>query len=293
MGKIFNIQRFCVDDGPGIRTVVFLSGCPLKCQWCHNPESWNVNGSLFYYPEKCVSCGQCAAICSCHTFEDGVHKIDRSKCTLCGKCAEIGCGALKLSVKDYTAQEAMDVVLKDKRFYDGSGGGVTFSGGEPLLQYDFLVDMMKIAKENGLHVCLETCGFYDTEKLLALTEYVDIFLYDYKMTDEQKHLEYTGVSNKLILKNLEALNDAGAKIVLRCVLIPTVNDNDEHFEAIGRIADKYDGITAVNIEPYHELGNSKRAGIGKDATFEDIEIPNKEVVKSYLDRIHTKKPCTN
>lgn len=289
MGKVMNIQRFCVDDGPGIRTTVFLSGCPLKCLWCHNPESWKVSGKLFYYPEKCVSCGKCTLICDCHSITGGQHQLHREKCVSCGKCTATGCRALEMSVKEYTVSEVMEQIIKDKRYFDSSGGGVTFSGGEPMVQYEFLKELLILAKKRGLHVCLETCGYAPAERYIEISKYVDLFLYDYKMTSEEDHKYYTGVSNQLILKNLEALNQGGAKIVLRCVIIPGVNDNEEHFQTIARIADDYDGIIEVDVEPYHDLGNSKRRRLGEAEVLTDVTPVDKQEKENYLKRIKTKK----
>lgn len=289
MGKVMNIQRFCVDDGPGIRTTVFLSGCPLKCLWCHNPESWKINGKLFYYPEKCVSCGKCTLICDCHSIVDGKHQLERSKCISCGKCVATGCNAFEMSAKDYSVQEVMDIVLKDQRYYENSKGGVTFSGGEPMVQFEFLKELMKQSKKNGLHVCLETCGYAPTEKYLEISKYVDLFLYDYKMTDEKTHIQYTGVSNQLILENLKVLNDTGAQIVLRCIIVPGVNDNEEHFDAIGHLADQYDGIIEVDVEPYHDMGNSKRERLGEKTVLTGIVPVDKQEKERYIREIKTKK----
>lgn len=288
MGKIINIQRFCVDDGPGIRTTVFLSGCGMRCLWCHNPESWKLSGEMFYYPEKCVACGRCTAICHCHSIRGGIHVYDRASCISCGKCQSIGCGALELSVKEYNAEEVIEQVLKDQKYYKESGGGVTFSGGEPMVQFEFLGELLKLAKASGLHVCLETSGYAETEKYLIIKEYVDIFLFDYKLTNEEMHRKYTGVSNKLILKNLDELANMETQIRLRCIIIPTINDTNEHFEAIGKIADKYDNIIAVDLETYHNLGNSKLLHLGKEK-IQDIPIPSEEEKRNYLRKIKTKK----
>lgn len=291
MGMVMNIQRFCVDDGPGIRTTVFLSGCPLTCLWCHNPESWKVNGKLLYYQEKCISCGKCTAICACHKIVDGKHILDREKCISCGKCTATKCQTLEMSVRKYTANEVIDIVKKDKRYFDSSGGGVTFSGGEPMVQFDFLKKLLKISKENGLHVCLETSGYAATERYLEIMKYVDIFLYDYKMTDNIAHARYTGVTNDLILKNLEILSNVGANIVLRCIIVPGINDNAEHFKTIGQIADKYDGITSINIEFYHDLGNSKRKHLGEEEVLKEIKIADKQQKECYIKAIKTGKKC--
>ncbi len=292
MGKIFNIQRFCVDDGPGIRTTVFFSGCPLKCLWCHNPESWNINGNIFYYPSRCVSCGRCTKLCQCHTISDGKHVFDRTKCVTCGKCTKTDCGALEYTVKEYSAQEVIKEVQKDIKFFESSGGGLTVSGGEPMMQFYFLYELLSMAKESNIHTCIETSGFADTNKFEKISSLVDIFLYDYKMTDSVLHKKYTGVSNELIIKNLERLNELGAKIVLRCVIIPGINDDREHLEAIGKIADKMDSIYEVCIEPYHSMGNSKRANMDKAATLEEIQPPQKEDIERIIKIINTKKKCT-
>ena len=216
MGRIFNIQRFSVNDGPGIRTTVFLKGCPLNCVWCHNPESKSEKTELFYNYEKCTSCRKCAAVCKngCHLFEGEKHIFDRKKCTVCGKCAD-QCltGALETVGYDRTADEVIAEVLKDKDFYDNSGGGMTLSGGEPLLQFDFTYELLKKAKENKLHTCIETCGFTEFYRLQKIAPLVDIFLYDYKETDAYRHKEFTGASNETIIKNLKLLDGIGAQII--------------------------------------------------------------------------------
>lgn len=291
MGMVMNIQRFCLDDGPGIRTTVFLSGCAMKCMWCHNPESWELKGKLLYYPEKCIACGRCAAICRCHIKKNGIHLWNSNECIACGRCSELSCGALQMSACEYSSKEVLDIVMRDQRYYSSSGGGVTFSGGEPMLQFDFLKEMLKSAKEKQLHVCLETSGFAPTEHYMEIMEYVDLFLYDYKMTDNELHKKYTGVSNKLILSNLEMLNRGGAKIILRCIIIPTINDNDEHFKAIGKLADMYEGIQSVHIEPYHDMGNSKRVHLGEPLVLQELKIADKKTKEEYLKKIITKKTC--
>ena len=289
MGKITNIQRFCVDDGPGIRTTVFLSGCPLRCLWCHNPETERIAGAILFDKARCLSCGACAAICEHHTIEDGVHIFHGDGCIGCGRCLSIGCGALSSSAKEATVEEIIETVKLDEAFYSASGGGVTFSGGEPTQQYEFLLALVKGAKEAGLHVCLETSGYTSRERILALAKYVDLFLYDCKLTDEEGHLRYTGVPLKPILQNLEALDEAGAKILLRCPIIPTVNDDEAHFRRIGELADRYDAIREVHILPYHELGEAKRERMGKSPSPLKIIPVSDEVKRSYLQKIKTKK----
>lgn len=222
-------------------------------------------------------------------MENGVHKFIPKDCIVCGRCVDIGCGALEKSVTEYTAKQILDAVKKDRKFYDISGGGVTFSGGEPTMQFDFLLETIKMVKNEGIHTCIETSGYTKTSNLEELVPYTDLFLYDYKLTGSDKHKKYTGVSNELIIKNLLKLNELKASVELRCIIIPGINDTDEHFKRISEIADELDSIKSVCIEPYHTLGNSKRERMGTAKTLETTVVPAKETVEEYLSKIHTKK----
>ncbi|MBQ7386743.1 MAG: glycyl-radical enzyme activating protein [Clostridia bacterium] len=245
-GTVFNIQKFCVNDGPGIRTTVFLKGCPLGCIWCHNPESQRTEKEIVFYKHKCTGCGRCAGL----TTDDTEFLCYNSAKEICGK---------KMSVDDVLRE-----VLKDKIFYKNSGGGMTLSGGEPLYQFDFALALLKAAKEEGIHTAIETCGAVSLEKILAAAEYTDLFLYDFKESDSARHKEFTGVTNELILKNLAALSDAGKSIILRCPIIPGCNDRDEHFKAIADTANALDGVLHIEIEPYHPLGEGKYEAVGRE-----------------------------
>lgn len=287
-GTIFNIQKFCVNDGPGIRTTVFFKGCPLNCIWCHNPESKKAVPEVFYNASKCVKCGKCAMKCekNCHIFENDTHKYARPECIICGNCCDV-CPTEALEVAGYTitADEALKDVMKDKVFYDNSGGGMTLSGGEPMMQFEFALELMKKAKENGIHTCMETCGFADSDKYRKIAKYTDIFLFDYKITDPQDHKKYTGVSNEKILANLFMLDEMGKNTVLRCPVIPTVNDNEEHLLAIAQTANKLRNILEVNIEPYHPLGSGKSEMLGKDYPLADLTFPEEETVQNWIDTV--------
>lgn len=265
-GTIFNIQKFCTNDGPGIRTTVFFKGCPLHCAWCHNPESHSVSCEMLFDAEKCTGCGKCVTVCknNAHTFENGLHIYNRNKCDKCGNCADT-CyqNALEEAGKSVSPDEVLDDVLKDKVFYDNSGGGITLSGGEPLLQFDFAYELLKKAKEKGLNTCIETCGFVDCEKILKAAKYIDTFLFDWKITDDELHKKYTGVSNSMIKYNLYAIDNAGSKIILRCPIIPDVNDNSGHFSGIADLANSLNNTLGIEIEPYHPLGNSKYGKLDK------------------------------
>ncbi len=291
-GDIFNIQRFSINDGQGIRTAVFFKGCPLRCQWCHNPESQKITPELLYSGDKCVSCRKCELVCEngVHIFGEK-HILVRENCVFCKKCVSVcPVSALDIAGKTISSDEVIKTVLRDKIFFDESGGGITLSGGEPFLQFDFMLEILKKAKENSLDTAVETCGFTETEKMLEAAEYIDTFLFDYKLTDPVLHKKYTGADNKKILENLKALNERGSRIILRCPVIPGVNDTDEHFRGIAETAEAAENITAVEIAPYHELGLSKLSRMGKKNE-NPFTVPEKATVQGYIEEIkkHTGK----
>lgn len=277
-GTVFNIQRFSIHDGPGIRTTVFMKGCPLHCAWCHNPESHAREPELAFYPAKCTLCGACVAACpqSCHAIGDA-HTLDRSRCVGCGLCAK-ACpfDALNVFGSTKTPEEVLTEVLKDKQFYINSGGGMTLSGGEPFSQPRFAIELLRLAKLEGLHNCVETCGFAPIETLEEAARHVDIFLYDIKETSPELHKKYTGVTNELILANLRRLDGIGVQTILRCPMIPGLNDRREHLLAVASLASELKNVLQVEIEPYHPLGLSKAEAIGKAAGHADSTTPPKE-----------------
>lgn len=287
-GTVFNIQRFSINDGPGIRTTVFLKGCPLSCIWCHNPESKLTKREVLFNKSKCITCGACGVVCDnrAHVFEDGEHSLKRDLCIACGRCADVcPMKGLEAVGEENTVEEVLITVMKDKIFYDTSGGGLTVSGGEPMLQFDFTYDLLKSAKEKGLHTCMETCGFAEEERYIQIAKHVDIFLFDYKETDPMRHKEYTGVSNERILKNLRAIDEIGAKMILRCPIIPTLNDRTEHFEGIARVANSLKNVIEINVEPYHPLGMGKSEMLGKDYPLKDITYPTESAIEEWMNTI--------
>ncbi len=294
MGNVFNIQRFCIHDGPGIRTVVFLKGCALHCVWCHNPESQKFEREVLCRTVKCVHCGRCAAVCEegCHTFEDGKHKFNFEKCTLCEKCVS-ACpkNALEIVGKEYTVEEVVNEVEKDRIFYETSGGGVTISGGEPFGQPRFLLDILAACKEKGVHTAVETSGATGKENIIASAEVCDLYLFDYKLTDPLLHKKYIGVDNRQILENLALLDEMGKRIILRCPIIPDINDTPEHFAGILQVANAYTHIEAVEIEPYHKLGEGKNEGMGKENYFTS-DTPDEEKLQALIREIRPRCRCS-
>lgn len=285
---VFNIQKFSVNDGPGIRTTVFLKGCMLDCVWCHNPESKSPKPQLFLNSRLCVGCGACLAACEkqLHRFEEnGSHVIDRTRCGACGACVDACVGALEMSGNPMTVDEILAEVRKDKAFYDNSGGGMTVSGGEPLFHPAFTLALLKAAKEEGLHTCIETSGFAAWKDVEALIPYVDLFLWDVKETDAALHKQFTGVANARILENLHRLDAAGAKMVLRCPIIPGYNARPEHLAGIAALANSLTNLQRIDVEPYHPLGSSKSAAIGESYALDGLGFPAEDVVKGWMETI--------
>ena len=286
-GTVFNIQRFCVNDGPGIRTTVFLKGCPLSCAWCHNPESNSARPELFYDADQCVSCGRCVSLCpqKAHLMENGRHQLRRESCVRCMACAETHCPALAAAGETRRAEDVMAEVLRDRPFYQASGGGMTLSGGEPFFQEAFVLDLLRLAREAQVHTCVETCGFAPLSLLEQAARWVDLFLYDIKLTDPALHRQWTGVSNDRILENLRALDKMGAKTVLRCPVIPGVNDTPAHFQGVAKIANSLMHLQEIHLEPYHPLGVSKARRLGRESLLEGISFPSEAAVQDWIRQI--------
>lgn len=289
---IFNIQHFSLNDGAGIRTVIFFKGCPLDCKWCHNPESKKKERELSFLKNKCVLCGKCEKICknSVHKIKQGVHYIDRNSCMKCGKCVK-DClnSALCILGRKYTIDEIMKELSTDDIFF-GEEGGVTFSGGEPFFQMDALYELLKECKKKGYSTCIETSGFTRKENIQKAAEYTDCFLYDYKISNEAEHEKFIGADNKIILQNLEILEKVKASVILRCPIIPGVNDKKEHFECIAKTANKYLCIKSIEIMPYHPLGISKASQIGEKSIFDNKDFLNKKSIEEYISEL---KELTN
>ncbi len=251
---VFDIQHCSLVDGPGIRTTVFFKGCNLKCAWCHNPESQSTKPQMMFYKDKCTGCGKCKEVCT-----------SPESCMLCGKCT-LYCPveARKVCGNEYTVDEVFAEIIKDTAFYNNSGGGVTFSGGECMLQIDFLCEILKKSKENGIHTAVDIAGHIPFEHFEKILSYTDLFLYDMKVFDTQKHKRYVGVGNELILENLKKLFKAGAKIWIRIPIIPGVNDSIEEMQKMKAFLDDCGNPEKIELLPYHPMGENKYRAIGKE-----------------------------
>ena len=264
----FDIERNSYVDGPGIRTTVFFKGCNLRCAWCHNPESQSPKPQMMFYKNKCTGCGKCKEKCPNHL----------ESCELCGKCT-LYCphDAREICGKEYTVDEVMREILKDKAFYDNSGGGVTFSGGECMLQIDFLEEILKVCKENGIHTAVDTAGHVPYEYFERILPYTNLFLYDVKCYDSEKHKKYTGVRNELILENLKKLLATGKSVWVRIPIIPTVNDTVEEIQRIKAYISSCGKPEKIELLPYHAMGEHKYAAINRESHM--FPIPSKETME--------------
>lgn len=284
--RVFDLQRFALHDGPGIRTTVFLKGCPLNCIWCHNPESKKMDPQLRYMETKCIGCRRCESVCEkgVHSFLDGgVHTVAFKQCIGCGRCVE-RCPQHALSIygKIMTVEEILSVVRRDIDFYDRSGGGLTVSGGEPMMQTDGILELFKEAKREDIHVCLDTSGQAGLRQYQKIAPYVDLFLYDYKITDAVKHRKYTGVGNEQIMENLDWICKNGGNVILRCPIIPGINDKETHYQAIADLSNKYEAIREVHLMMYHDMAKGKVAQIGEQYALSEIKtIEEKEKYRIY------------
>ena len=278
-GTIFNIQRFSIHDGPGIRTTVFFKGCNLRCFWCHNPEAAAIQPQLQYFPEKCIVCGNCAAVCpeGAHRVVDGGRLFQRDLCRLSFRCVEeCFSGALQKIGKDYTVPELVAEIERDQPYFESSGGGVTFSGGEPLLQKDFLKALLQICRARGIHTAVDTAGNLPQAVFEEIQPLTDLFLYDIKACDEDIHRQATGVGNRRIHANLRWLAQAGSQVWVRIPVIPGVNDSQAEIQGIARLLAPLTGIQWVELMAFHTLGSEKYASLGQGYPAAGITPPSKE-----------------
>lgn len=278
-GVISDIKRFAVHDGDGIRTTVFFKGCPLKCVWCHNPEGIGFSPQIAYYAHKCIGCGECVAVCptDAHSMEGG-HVFDREKCAGCGACQTVCLGsALTFYGKTVTVSELLPQLLEDRAFYENSGGGVTLSGGECLMQADFCAELLEALKAQGIHTAVDTCGFVPQAALDKVIPYTDIFLYDLKAFDEDVHIRCTGQSNRIILENLRYLDSMGKACEIRIPFVPGYND--DQMEKLADFVKSLKNITRVQVLAYHNYAGSKYHALGMENTLPEC-LPTQEQLQT-------------
>jgi pyruvate formate lyase activating enzyme len=280
-GIVFDIRRFSIHDGPGIRTTVFFKGCPLQCAWCHNPESQSAEPELIVRPNRCLRCGACVEACPEDAIRMGAEGpcTDRARCEQCGLCVD-ACfsGAREMAGREMPAAQVMAEIERDRPFYDESGGGATFSGGEPLLQPEFLLELLQTCRAGGIHTALDTCGYAPWAVLDRIRPYVNLFLYDVKTLDDRKHRALTGVSNERILRNLRALGAGGAAIVVRVPVIPGVNDENGEMRAIGALAAELPSVVRIALLPYHRIGVEKYGRIAREYSLPELQPPSQEQI---------------
>lgn len=286
MNIITNIQKFSIHDGDGIRTSVFFKGCPLRCQWCHNPETQRYQREMQFDRNKCLGCGSCEKVCpnGAINMQEGIPVINREVCTLCGKCVNY-CpeGLREIIGQEYTVKALVKELLKDQMFYEDSGGGVTLSGGEVMtMDIDFLLAIMKELRRQDVTVTIDTCGYVPYEKFEAVLPYVDTFLYDVKVMDPELHKKYIGVDNQQILDNLVRLASDGARIYIRIPTIKEVNGNEKNMRETIEFLKEHDIHPAqVNLLPYHDTGSGKYPKLDMEYKGTDLHAPDKEELEAF------------
>jgi len=284
-GLVFLIDRFVVEDGPGIRTTVFMKGCPLSCIWCHSPQSQSAAPQLAFYRNRCIGCGSCFRVCTkeAQIVSATDRRVTWENCDNCGKCAE-ACPskALEMVGEWLTVAQLMNIIGRDLVYYKNSGGGVTFSGGEPTAQREFLTACLQKCRDLGIHTALDTCGFAEWPVFEQVLPYIDLLLYDIKCMDSRKHEEFTGVSNDLILENLKRSSQQGKSIWIRIPLIPGYNDSEENLSLIARFIGPLKGVKKVSFLPYNAATSVKYQLIGKNYPLEHIAPHSKKRLKAFI-----------
>lgn len=278
-GIVFDIMRYCVHDGPGIRTAVFLKGCPLHCSWCHNPEGQSNGIELSFREDRCVRCGDCFDLCpnGAVVKEGDRYRPARETCMVCGTCVD-SCyaEARELVGREMSVGEVMNEILKDLAFFDQSGGGVTFTGGEPLLQIEFVDALLRASKRHGIHTAVETSGFCNWATLERISAATDLFLYDIKIMDDEAHRRFTGVGNGQILDNLARLSLSGNDVVVRMPVLPGINDHEANLRAILEFLTKRTSVQDIHLLPFHRIGKDKSTRLGHQSTMPDLPVPEAE-----------------
>ncbi len=290
-GNIFNIQKYSIHDGYGIRTTVFLKGCPLSCKWCHNPESLSIETQVIMYEDRCILCGRCVEVCPVDalTIKNDQLLLDKNKCNLCGECEKVCLNeAIELVGKRSSIEEVMAEIDKDKVFYETSGGGVTFSGGEPFMQAEFLEELTKQCKIRNYHVAIDTSGMTNYENIERVLKYTNLFLFDLKLMDNEKHKQYIGASNQTIIDNLKRLSKEDVEIFIRLPLIRGINDSNDDIDRVLELIEGMKNISQVNLLEYHSMGKEKYNRLGMEYIFNGDEKPGEERISEIEQKFKAK-----
>ena len=287
-GLVTNIQRFSIHDGAGIRTLVFLKGCPLRCLWCSNPETQTRKRELKVAETLCVGCGRCAEVCPTGAAAEKDRLKAAVTCINCGECAKVCPGGARTLVgSEMTVDEVVDEVVKDMPFYRRSGGGITLTGGEPLVQKDFALAVLKACRKKGVDTAIETCGAVPWENIEAVLPYLDEIMFDIKQIDPQSHAKLTGRDNRLILENAQRIARSGIPLTIRVPVVPGLTDSVENLQGIVDFANELSTVQEIHLLPYHRLGESKYRQLGKAYHLEDLEIPENADVENLASRLNT------
>lgn len=285
-GLVFNIMRFSLHDGPGIRTTVFLKGCPLRCWWCHNPESQSPKPEVIYFEERCIRCGDCVRACpngALRLNERVIH--DRNLCQRCGGCVDACSAAARQLVGRWmTVSEVVAEVSRDQVFFDESGGGITVSGGEPLMQATFVETLLAACRTRRIRTVLDTCGFADSNAICRISENVDLFLYDLKLMDCERHRHFTGVKNDLILRNLKMLAERGSAVIVRVPIIPGVNDDNDNIDALSEFLSPL-GLREIDLLPFHRIASDKYHRLHLSYELEGVDPPTAGQMETIAARL--------
>ncbi len=282
-GNIFEVKRFAVHDGPGVRTTLFLKGCPLRCRWCHNPESISPQPQLAYFAHKCINCGECVEACpeNAHKMVNGIHHFDRERCLNCGACETVCLGnALRFYGRRISVEDALHIAIEDRDFF-GTEGGVTLSGGEPLLQAEFCSELLKRLKAEGVHTAVDTCACVRWEAIEKVLPFTDIFLVDFKHADNAEHQKVTGQGNKLIINNLQRLSNCGAKIEVRLPLIPGCNNSEKNLRESGIFLGSLK-LERIKVLPFHSMARSKYPALGMRDTMPDVPEQDEKALQQAI-----------
>ncbi len=280
-GTVFDIRRYSIHDGPGIRTTVFFKGCPLDCQWCHNPEGKSFKAELMLRPGRCISCGACIDACQPDAIDDE-HNTNRERCDACGKCTVVCVAeARQLTGREMSVDEVMTEIERDRVFFEQTGGGVTFTGGEPLSQPRFLKSLLIECRSRGLQSTVDTSGYATWQVLEEIQPFVDLFLYDLKLMDSNRHYQWTGVTNEKILSNLRKLAELNQNFLIRIPIIPGINDDEENLRQTGAFLASLPAQPTVELLPYHSIATSKYEGLGLEYRMDKIQPPSAEEMQAH------------